>query len=86
MQVNLDTASTSDDGPTLRMVNRLLPNSLLKSTGLTQAFFRDGKIIEREAEQEALERRENIAAWLRLITLLLIALILGGLTVWALTR
>jgi hypothetical protein len=79
-----------DDNPTMRMVKKILPASMLKSTGLTQSFFIDGEQMEREVAQlayeESLARRENFSAWLRLLTLLLIAVVLGGVTVWALTH
>lgn len=83
-------AFLDDDNPTMRMVRKILPASMLKSTGLTQSFFVDGEQMEREVAQLAFEeaqaRRENLSAWIRLITLLLIALVLGGVTVWALTH
>jgi len=37
-----------ETSPTLRMVRRLLPKSVLKSTGLTQGFFVEGEAMERE--------------------------------------
>lgn len=83
-------AAADDDNPTMRIVRKILPASMLPSTGVTQAFFVEGEELEREmvraAREEAVARQENAAAWLRLITLLLIALLLGGVTVWALTQ
>ena len=82
--------SSDDENPTMRIVRKIVPKSILKSTGLTQSFFIEGDEMEREVArfeaEEALARRENILVWMRLITILLIAGLLVGLTVWGLTR
>jgi serine/threonine protein kinase len=79
-----------DDNPTMRIVRKILPRSLLGSTGLTQSFFVKGEEMEREVvraeQEESRARRENLTAWIRLVTLLAFAVFIGGVTVWALTR
>jgi len=81
---------SEDENPTMRIVRKIVPRSILRSTGLTQSFFLEGDEMEREVArfeaEEAMARRENIVVWMRLITLLLIAGLLVGLTVWGLTR
>ena len=75
---------------TARFVRKLLPASVLRSTGLTQSFFAEGEELEREvaraAEEEAQGVRENTLAWVRAIAFLLIGLSLAALAVWGLTR
>jgi len=80
----------ADTSATLKFVRKIFPKNMLKPTGVTHAFFVEGDEIEREVEmaayEETLARRELLSAWYRLLTLLIIALALGGVTVWALMR
>lgn len=80
----------TDSSTTLKFVKKIFPRNVLKTTGFTQAFYIEGEAIEQEVQmaayEEALARRENLAAWGRLLVLLVIALALGGFTVWALMR
>lgn len=80
----------TDSSTTLKFVKKIFHKNVLSPTGLTQGFYIEGEAIEQEVQmaayEEALARRENLAAWGRLIVLLVIALALGGVTVWALMR
>jgi serine/threonine protein kinase len=80
----------SDTSATLRVVQKILPKGVLRSTGVTQGFFIEGEEMEREVAaaeaEDRLARHENLVAWLRLAALLAVALALGGLAVWAAMR
>ncbi len=79
-----------ESSPTLRVVQKLLPKAILRSTGLTQAFFVEGEEMEREVARAAAEEtraaRENALAWVRALALLLIGVSLAVLTIWGLWR